>query len=66
LRGRNLRVESFFGSTTSVVSSSVLTVYTIDGCMHLHLLASESPDAPSAVRDDSDRAVRMLLNEAAA
>jgi hypothetical protein len=62
LRGRSLRVESFFGGTTSVVDSSVLTVYTIDGQMHLHLLASEADNASSSVRDDSAWAVQRLLD----
>ena len=62
LQGRSLSIQSFFGGTTAVVNSSVLTVYTIDGCMHLHLLASEEDGAPRSVRDDSARAVKMLLD----
>jgi hypothetical protein len=62
LRGRNLTVESFFGSTTSVVNASVLTVYTIEGRMHLHLLANELEASVRSVRDDSARAVQLLLD----
>jgi len=61
LRGRTLTVESFFGGTTSIMNASVLMVYTIDGRMNLHLLASERDEADSSVRDDCARAVRTLL-----
>lgn len=61
LQGRDLKVESFFGAVTGIVDSSVLTVYTIGGRMHLHVLASESGPLDTAVRDDAERAVRLLL-----
>jgi hypothetical protein len=65
LRARDLRIESFFGAVTGIVDSSVLTVYTIDGRMHLHLLASERAPDDRSVRDDAARAVRMLLEASA-
>ena len=61
LQGRDLKVESFFGAVTGIVDSSVLTVYTIGGRMHLHVLASEAGPLDRAVRDDAERAVRLLL-----
>jgi hypothetical protein len=61
LGGRDLGVESFYGAVTGVVDSSVLTVYTIRGRMHLHLLATESGARATAVRDDVDRALAQLL-----
>jgi hypothetical protein len=65
LGGPHLKVESFFGAVTGVIDSSVLTVYTIDGRMHLHLLATEREPAATAVRDDSARAMQVLLDAAA-
>jgi len=65
LGGPHLKVESFFGAVTGVIDSSVLTVYTIDGRMHLHLLATEREPAATSVRDDSARAMQVLLDAAA-
>jgi len=64
LRARTLQIESFFGATTGLFDASVLTVYTIEGQMHLHLLANETEGAATSVRDDSARAVQTLLNAA--
>jgi len=64
LHGRTLIVEAFFGAVTGLVDSSVLTVYTIDGRMHLQLLATEAGPSDTSVRDDAARAVRTLLEEA--
>ena len=61
LHGMSLKIESFFGAVTGIVDSSVLTVYTVDGSMRLHLLASESATAETAIRDDAERAVRLIL-----
>jgi hypothetical protein len=58
-RGR-LAIESFSGAVTSIIDSSVLTVYTVGGRMHLHLLAGETAGAPTAVRDDAERALARL------
>jgi hypothetical protein len=66
LEARELRIESFFGAVTGIVDSSVLTVYTIRGSMHLHLLASESGPTETAIRDDVDHALRRLLGAAEA
>jgi len=68
LNGASLSIESFFGAVTAIVQSSVLTVYTIGGRMHLHLLASESLGAEHAIRDEAERAVHTLVHapEAAA
>jgi hypothetical protein len=65
LRARTLKIESFFGATTGLFDASVLTVYTIDGQMHLHLLANETEGAATSVREDSSRAVETLLDAAA-
>ena len=62
LEGKNLRIESFFGAVTGIADSSVLTVYTIRGSMHLHLLATEAGPAETAVRDDANRALERLLS----
>jgi hypothetical protein len=65
LGGPHLSVQSFFGAVTGVIDSSVLTVYTIGGRMHLHLLATEREPAPTSVRDDGARAMEVLLDAAA-
>jgi len=65
LQGRDLKVESFFGSVSAIVEASVLTVYTIGGRMRMHLLANESASAGTAVRDDAERAVKLLLGAVA-
>jgi hypothetical protein len=57
----SLGIESFFGAVTAIVDSSVLTVYTIGGSLHLHLLATESGPSERAVRDDAERAIERLL-----
>jgi hypothetical protein len=64
LRARTLKIESFFGATTGLFDASVLTVYTIDGCMHLHLLANETEGAAISVSDESERAVQALVDAA--
>jgi hypothetical protein len=61
LQGKNLKIESFFGQVTGIVESSVLTVYTIGGRMRLHVLANESGPSETAVRDEAERAVKLLL-----
>jgi hypothetical protein len=61
LVGRQLKVESFAGAVTGIVESSALTVYTIGGEMHLHLLATETDPLSTAVRDDAERALQRLL-----
>jgi hypothetical protein len=59
LQGRELRIESFSGAVTGIVDSSVLTVYTIGGSLHLDLLAAEA--GPSdAIRQDAEQAMRLL------
>jgi hypothetical protein len=55
LQGRDLKIESFFGAVTGILDSSVLTVYTIGGTMHLHLLANDLG------QPDADRGVKRLL-----
>lgn len=62
LQGKNLKIQSFFGAVTGIVDASVLTVYTIEGSMRLHLLANESAPAETAIRDDVGRAVNLLLS----
>jgi hypothetical protein len=61
LQGRNLKIESVFGAVTGIVDASVLTVYTIGGSMRLHVLANESDPSETVIRDEVDRAVRLLL-----
>jgi hypothetical protein len=61
LQGRNLKIQSFFGAVTGIVDASVLTVYTIGGSMRLHVLANESEPSETAIRDEVDRAARLLL-----
>ncbi len=60
-QGPGLRIESFFGAVTGIVDSSVLTVYTLGGSMRLHLLATEAGPSETGVRDDAERAMRLLL-----
>jgi hypothetical protein len=62
LTSRGLTLESFFGAVTGIVDSSVLTVYTLGGRMHLHLLASELAPEGTSVRDDAARAIRRLTD----
>jgi hypothetical protein len=61
LQGPDLRLESFTGAVTGIVDSSVLTVYTLGGSMRLHLLATEAGPTDTAVRDDAERSMRLLL-----
>jgi hypothetical protein len=61
LQGRNLKIQSFSGAVTGIVDASVLTVYTIGGSMRLHVLANESEPSETAIRDEVDRAARLLL-----
>lgn len=61
LRAGDLEVESFFGAVTGIVDSSVLTVFTRGGRLRLHLLACEEGPSGTAVRDDAERAVRLLV-----
>jgi hypothetical protein len=61
LASKSLQLESFFGAVTGIVDSSVLTVYTIRGSLHLHLLATEASASASEVRDDVERAVARLV-----
>jgi hypothetical protein len=46
---------------TGIVDASVLTVYTVEGSLHMHLLANEPGEADTRVRDEGDRAVQRLL-----
>jgi hypothetical protein len=62
LQGRELTIESFFGTMSSIVDASVLLVYTIGGRMRLELLASEAGAAETAIRDDAERAISRLLD----
>jgi hypothetical protein len=61
LRGETLRIESFFGAVTGIVDSSVLTVYTLDGRMRLHMLANEPGPSDTTIRDEAERGVTRLL-----
>jgi hypothetical protein len=61
LQGTALEVESFFGAVTGIVDSSVLTVYTMGGCLHVHLLAAEAGPADTAIREDAERGMRRLV-----
>jgi hypothetical protein len=61
LRGETLRIESFFGAVTGIVDSSVLTVYTLDGRMRLHVLANEPGPSDTTIRDEAERGVTRLL-----
>lgn len=56
LQGDKLKVESFSGAVTGIVEASVLTVYTIEGRLRLHLLATDASAA-----EDADRAVERLI-----
>jgi hypothetical protein len=60
LQGRELQIESFSGAVTGIVDSSVLTVYTIGGSMHLHLLAAEGGPSATAIREEAEQAMRLL------
>jgi hypothetical protein len=60
LQGKELKIESFFGAVSSIVEASVLTVYTIDGTLRLHLLACEEDPSATAIRDDVEQAVSRL------
>jgi hypothetical protein len=62
LQGRDLKIESFLGAVTGIVDSSVVTVYTIDGRMRLHVLATEPGLSDTTIRDEADRAVKRLLD----
>jgi hypothetical protein len=61
LQGTGLQIESFFGAVTGIVDSSVLTVYTLGGRLHVHLLATEAGPSDTAIRDDAGRAMRRLV-----
>jgi hypothetical protein len=61
LQGAGLRLESFFGAVTGIVDSSVLTVYTIGGCLRVHLLAAEEGPSGTAIREDAERSMRRLV-----
>jgi hypothetical protein len=56
-----LKLESAFGAVTGIVDATVLTVYTIGGSMRLHVLANESDPSDTAIRDEVDRSVKLLL-----
>jgi hypothetical protein len=56
-----LRIESFCGAVTGIVDSSVLTVYTLDGRMRLHMLANEPGPSDTTIRDEAERGVGRLL-----
>jgi hypothetical protein len=61
VQGRTLELESAYGAVTGIVDASVLTVYTLGGRMRLHVLASESDPSDTAIRDEVDRSVKLLL-----
>jgi hypothetical protein len=46
---------------TSTVDASVLTVYTIDDSLRLHVLANEPSPSETVIRDELARAVSRLL-----
>jgi hypothetical protein len=66
LQAKGLQVESFSGAVSSIVDSSVLTVFTIGGRMKLRFLATESTPADTSIRDEAERAVQRLLEAIAA
>jgi hypothetical protein len=51
-----LAIESFFGASTPIIESSILTVYTIDGSLRLHAVAVDA-----ATRDDIERGIAKLV-----
>jgi len=59
--GPQFKLESFYGAVSGIVESSVLTVYTLAGVMHLQLLASETSVGDTTIRDAAGRAVARLL-----
>lgn len=59
--GQRLKLESFTGGVTGLADASIVTAYTIDGRLHLHLLANEVTPTDTAVRDDAERAVQRLV-----
>jgi hypothetical protein len=61
LHGRQLVLESMFGAVTSTVDASVLTVYTIDDSLRLHVLANEPSPSETVIRDELARGVSRLL-----
>ncbi len=61
LQGEASGIESFQGAVSGIVDSSVLTVYTMDGSMRLHLLATEEGPSATAIRDDAAAAVARLV-----
>jgi hypothetical protein len=61
VHGRQLRMESMFGAVTSTVDASVLTVYTIDDSLRLHVVANEPSPSETVIRDELARAVSRLL-----
>lgn len=61
LQGRQLKIESFFGAVTSIIDASVVTVYTIEGRLRLHVLANEAGPSETGIREDVERAVKLLL-----
>jgi hypothetical protein len=65
LQGAGLRLESFFGAVTGIVESSVLTVYSLGGRLRVHLLAAEAGPSDTAIRDDAERAMRLLVESIA-
>ncbi len=56
IQGETLTIDSFFGASTPIIESSVLTVYTIGGALHLHAVAVDA-----AARDDIERGGARLL-----
>jgi hypothetical protein len=60
IQGETLRLDAFYGAVTGIVDSSVLTVYTLEGRLRLHLLASET-GSNTTVRDKAQGAVELLL-----
>jgi hypothetical protein len=61
LRRDHFRVVSFFGLASAPVEASVLTVFTIAGRMHLHLVALEDGPDQTTLADDGERAVQRLI-----
>lgn len=60
LQRRHLKIEAFVGAVTPIIESSVLTVYTLDGCMRLHLIANESPPSDTTIREEAERSIGLL------